>query len=87
MSKMPDMVKMENLFWQAAPEHEELHTDIEGYDESLSFTIAKEEKLIVEMERLIHSHLQLPPPEVIRRENPPEHYELHTDTSDSGCDE
>jgi hypothetical protein len=82
MSKMTEMVKMENLFWQAAPGHEELHTDTGDYAEGLSAIIAKEEKLLGEVAvgKPLRGLLHMPSPKVVRKEYPPEHYELHTDT-------
>lgn len=99
MSKMPDMVKMEKLFTEAGPEHEELHTDTSGYDEGIAALLAKEEKLLIEVTsslagsgsvrigKPVRGFLRMPPPQKIPNEKKAvEHSELHTDTSESGYD-
>jgi hypothetical protein len=85
MSRMPEMRKMEELFTEAAPEHEELHTDTGGYDEGidLSAIIAKEVQLLGEVAvgPKVRGFLRMPPPQKISKEKlVPEHHELHTDT-------
>ena len=100
MSRMPDMIKMENLFTEAGTEHEEMHTDTSGYDEGLAAIIAKEVKLLGEVTELkpgrpitmnrgrgaSYPLIPMPAPTVLSKGKPVEHEELHTDNSESGYD-
>jgi hypothetical protein len=92
MSQAPEMRKMEELYLGHRVEHEELHTDVGGYDEgreaaSLRTLLEGDtEALKANTPPLRHHLLRMPPPQKIKLPVPVEHYELHTDNSETEYD-